>query len=218
MRCFEGGPEGEPLRHRPIRMTHDRENDAAFEDFLELWRKLLADSLVPGTVVVVEGERDRRSLRRLGLAGAIVAVHEGQTLSGTAQRLTATSRRVILLTDWDSEGGRLAHRLKEFLSAERLDLDLDYRRRLASALRGELVHVEGLAGWARRNAERAQGVDRVAARPRRLGGTRGPYGMTLDWVRRVSRRLRARDGRNRSVPLPDQRRPRPSVPALVKPR
>ena len=51
-------PEGEPLRHRPIRMTHDRENDAAFEDFLELWRKLLADSLVPGTIVVVEGERD----------------------------------------------------------------------------------------------------------------------------------------------------------------
>ncbi len=199
-------------------MTHDRENDAAFEDFLELWRKLLADSLVPGTVVVVEGERDRRSLRRLGLAGAIVAVHEGQTLSGTAQRLTATSRRVILLTDWDSEGGRLAHRLKEFLSAERLDLDLDYRlaTRVGPPWRAGPRGGPRRMGQAKRGT--TQGVDRVAARPRRLGGTRGPYGMTLDWVRRVSRRLRARDGRNRSVPLPDQRRPRPSVPALVKPR
>ena len=55
---LRGRTGGEPLRYRPIRMTHDRENNAAFEDFLELWRKLLADSLVPGTVVVVEGERD----------------------------------------------------------------------------------------------------------------------------------------------------------------
>jgi len=156
-------------------MTHDRENDAAFEEFLELWRKLLVDSLVPGTVVVVEGERDRRSLRRLGLAGAIVAVHAGQTLSGTAQRLTAGSRRVILLTDWDSEGGRLARRLKEFLSAERLDLDLEYRRRLAGALRGELVHVEGLAGWARRNAERRKAsIESLLD----LGDSAGPAGPT----------------------------------------
>jgi len=135
-------------------MKRDRDVDTAFAEFLELWKKLLADSLVPGTVVVVEGERDRRALRGLGIAGPIVAVHAGRPLSGTAERLTSQSRRVILLTDWDSEGGRLAHRLKEFLAPEPLQLDLDYRRRLARTLRGELAHVEGLSGWARRNADR----------------------------------------------------------------
>ncbi len=135
-------------------MSSDRDADTAFEEFLELWKRFLADSSTPGTVVVVEGERDRKSLRALGATGPIVAVHRGRTLSGTAAQLTAGSRRVILLTDWDTEGGHLAHRLKEFLAPEALVLDLEYRRRLARALRGELAHVEGLAGWARRNATR----------------------------------------------------------------
>jgi len=145
---------GMARRREGYSMTRDRDNDAAFEEFLELWRRLLVESEVPGTVVVVEGERDRRSVRRLGLAGPVVAVHGGKTLSETAQRLAAESHHVIVLTDWDGTGGRIARRLKEFLAAERLALDLDYRRRLAGALRGELAHVEGLSGWARRNAER----------------------------------------------------------------
>jgi len=127
---------------------------AALEEFRELWGKLRGESEEAGTVVVVEGERDRRSLRRLGLEGTIALVHRGETLSGTAHRLVRQSRRVIVLTDWDNEGGQFARRLKEFLEAERLELDLEYRRRLARILRGELVHVEGLHGWARRLAER----------------------------------------------------------------
>lgn len=132
-----GHPPAEPLRA-----------------FVELWQRLRADSALPGTVVVVEGVRDRTSLRRLGLPGPIVPVHRGRALSGTAHDLVGRSRRVIVLTDWDTEGGHLAQRLREFLEAERLHLDLEYRRRLARIVRGELVHVEGLYGWARRQAER----------------------------------------------------------------
>jgi 5S rRNA maturation endonuclease (ribonuclease M5) len=58
------------------------------------------------------------------------------------------------MTDWDTEGGHLAQRLREFLEADRPRLDLEYRRRIARIVRGELVHVEGLHGWARRLAER----------------------------------------------------------------
>ncbi len=129
-------------------------DDDPLDAFVELWLRLRADATDPGTVVVVEGARDRRALRRLGLPGRIVAVHRGRTLSGTAQALVGSSRRVILLTDWDTEGGHFAHRLKEFLTADRPVLDLEYRRRLARILRGELVHVEGLHGWARRQADR----------------------------------------------------------------
>ncbi len=125
----------------------------SFDEFLDLWSRLRADSVLSGAVVVVEGERDARSLRRLDLRGPIVHVHRGHSLSATAQAL-ASARRVIVLTDWDAEGGHLARRLREFLEAETLELDLDYRRRLARILRGELVHVEGLHGWARRQAEK----------------------------------------------------------------
>ena len=124
------------------------------DEFLRLWRDLRAESETPGTVIVVEGERDLRSLRRLGIEGRIVTVHRGRSLSGTAHDLVGEARRVIVLTDWDAEGGHLAHRLKEFLESDRPSFDLEYRRRLARIVRGELVHVEGLHGWARRLAER----------------------------------------------------------------
>jgi 5S rRNA maturation endonuclease (ribonuclease M5) len=135
-------------------MRDDRRGSDAFDEFLELWTRLLSASRESGTAVVVEGERDRRSVRRLGLAGRIVLVHHGDTLAATAHRLARECRTVIVLTDWDTEGGHLAHRLREFLEAEPIAFNLDYRRRFARILRGEVVHVEGLHGWARRLAER----------------------------------------------------------------
>jgi 5S rRNA maturation endonuclease (ribonuclease M5) len=135
-------------------MTPDRDPATVFEEFVELWQHLLAESERPGSVIVVEGERDRRSIRRLGWEGPVAVVHRGKSLSATAQALVSASRRVIVLTDWDSEGGALARRLRGFLEADRVELNLEYRRRLARILRGELVHVEGLFGWARRSAER----------------------------------------------------------------
>jgi 5S rRNA maturation endonuclease (ribonuclease M5) len=124
------------------------------DGFLRLWERLCAECAEPGTVVVVEGERDRASLRKLGLPGTIVKLHHGRALSETAHELVGRSRRVIVLTDWDTEGGHLAQRLREFLEAEPLVLDLEFRRRFARLVRGELVHVEGLYGWVRRLAER----------------------------------------------------------------
>ena len=135
-------------------MTNGRAHAVAFEEFVELFQRLRAEARTAGTVVLVEGVRDRQALRRLGLDGEIAVLHRGRSLSDTAAQLADGRRRVILLTDWDTEGGHLAHRIAEFLEAERLELDLDTRRRLARVLRGELVHVEGLYGWARRLAER----------------------------------------------------------------
>ena len=137
-------------------MAAGRDPATVFEEFWDLWGRLQVESRRPGTVVVVEGERDRRALRRLGLSGPIVLVHRGRTLAETAQHLAATARRVIILTDWDTEGGHLAQRLREFLGDGRAGPDLELRRRLARVLRGELVHVEGLYGWANRTAEKAR--------------------------------------------------------------
>jgi 5S rRNA maturation endonuclease (ribonuclease M5) len=137
-------------------MTNGRDPAVVFDEFWELWSRLQSDSRKPGAVVVVEGERDRRALRRLGLNGPIVLVHRGRTISETAQYLSATARHVIIMTDWDTEGGHLAQGLSKFLGTGRSGPDLEYRRRLARVLRGELVHVEGLYGWARRTAEKGE--------------------------------------------------------------
>lgn len=127
---------------------------APFEAFVDLWGRLLAEQDGGRTVVVVEGERDRRAVRNLGWGGPVVVVHRGRPISATAQGLVASAAKVIVLTDWDTEGGHLARRLHDFLGTGEVQLDLEYRRRLARVLRGELTHVEGLFGWARRQAER----------------------------------------------------------------
>ncbi len=134
-------------------MREGNDTSATLDRFVDLWQRLRSASAEAGTVVLVEGERDRRSVRRLGLPGTVATLHAGRTLAETAQALIRRGRRVVILTDWDTEGGHLAHRLAGFLTAERLELDLDTRRRLARVLRGEIVHVEGLYGWARRLAE-----------------------------------------------------------------
>ncbi len=137
----------------------------AFDRFVELWEQLLAEEDGGATALVVEGERDRSSVRRLGWGGPVVVVHRGHPVSATAHGLVAARGKVIVLTDWDAEGGHLARRLRDFLEAEPVRLDLDYRRRLARVLRGELTHVEGLYGWARRQAERrGETLERLAAR------------------------------------------------------
>lgn len=125
----------------------DRE---AWPAFAELWERLRREWNVPGTVLLVEGENDRRSLAALGVEAPIRTVHHGGSLAALAGSITIEARRVVVLTDWDAAGGRIARRLRELLSDGRVEVDLDSRRRLSLALRAELVHVEGLRGWAER--------------------------------------------------------------------
>ena len=147
----DGGAPAPPDRT----MTSLRERRDIWPDFLEMWEALCADSARPGTCVLVEGERDRASLRALGLPGTVALVHQGRSMSRLAQELSEPGGTLIVLTDWDVEGGHLAQRLRLLLATGPARVDLDYRRRFARILHGELVHVEGLAGWARRTAEKA---------------------------------------------------------------
>jgi 5S rRNA maturation endonuclease (ribonuclease M5) len=132
--------------------------ETAWPEFVRVFARLREESASGVVVVLVEGERDRRSLRRLGVAGPIALVHGGGTLSALAAKLARGGKTVVVLTDWDTEGGHLAQRLRDFLTADAVGLNLEYRRKLAKALRGEVVHVEGLHGWARRTAEATGGT------------------------------------------------------------
>lgn len=129
--------------------------EEGWAEFAELWRRFREETEETGSVVLVEGEHDRRSLRALGLRATVVTVHAGRPLAGVARALSGRHGTVIVLTDWDRTGGTLARSLKALLEVEGRRADVEWRRRLARAVRGELVHVEGLARWAHRLAERA---------------------------------------------------------------
>jgi 5S rRNA maturation endonuclease (ribonuclease M5) len=124
-----------------------------FPEFWRVWRDLLELAARPGVIFLVEGLRDERSLRRLGIASPVELVHRGRSLADLAHRLQHGPREVVVLTDWDATGGALAHRMRELLADGRLAVNLELRRRLGVALRGEIVHLEGLGAWAARRAE-----------------------------------------------------------------
>jgi 5S rRNA maturation endonuclease (ribonuclease M5) len=125
----------------------------AWPEFERLWLRLLRELDGPETVILVEGSRDRRSLEGLGIHAPIRIVHAGTSLADVAASLSQRAQRVVVLTDWDRAGGQLAHRLEQLAKDGRRRVDLETRRELARALRGEIVHVEGLLRWAERKVQ-----------------------------------------------------------------
>ncbi len=90
-----------------------------------------------GSGVLVEGRKDVAALEALGIGGTHVVVHAGRSLEATVDRLVQEAARhgwprILVLTDWDRTGGRLARRFHDGLAA-RVHADLEMRRRLALA-------------------------------------------------------------------------------------
>jgi 5S rRNA maturation endonuclease (ribonuclease M5) len=96
-----------------------------------------------GAAVLVEGQRDSRALSDLGYEGKILT-----KASLSWERLESSLRGVrtiIILTDMDREGGRLAAKYVTFLHTMRIGISLSQRRRLRRASRGVFLHIENLS-------------------------------------------------------------------------
>jgi 5S rRNA maturation endonuclease (ribonuclease M5) len=106
-------------------------------DFVLELNQLSAD----GWATLIEGKRDERALRRLGYAGPVVqASEQGRGASAAASRY----RGVVILTDLDKEGGRLAARYSRVLAHEGIRVSTAQRKRLLVASRGVFRHIENL--------------------------------------------------------------------------
>lgn len=97
-----------------------------------------------GVPLLVEGDKDEAALRVLGIRGPIVKVHAGRGLFAFVEDLSREHRAAVLLTDWDSRGGRLAKRLREACQANGVALDESHRLAIMRATRGEVKTVESL--------------------------------------------------------------------------
>jgi 5S rRNA maturation endonuclease (ribonuclease M5) len=95
-----------------------------------------------GWVLLVEGPRDVRAMRKLGYRGRVATVGEVGRRGPTA---LGGARKVVILTDLDHEGALLASRYVRALTHEGLETSLRERRRLKAASRGVFLHVENLA-------------------------------------------------------------------------
>lgn len=109
--------------------------------------KLALDELVEmnnSAPVIVEGVKDRRALRKLGLTGKIITINKGMSLSDFSDWVSEQYEKVIILSDWDRRGGSICRRLKELLKG-RVIYDVTIRQRLSKF--AMIKKVEGIPSW-----------------------------------------------------------------------
>jgi 5S rRNA maturation endonuclease (ribonuclease M5) len=129
------------------------DDEERFERLTEVLDELVVANLE--TPILVEGRRDVASLRILGCAGEVHALHAGATLHDRAEALAAAGvREIILLTDWDKKGAELFDRMRALLAANKVRVNGEYRDKIRLWMRPPVKDVESLAGYVARNLAR----------------------------------------------------------------
>lgn len=117
-------------------------SERRFAEFVEFLKEFVTELNrlgADGGVVLVEGARDVRAMRDVGYRGGIVSI----AAKGSESRL-ANSKTVVIMTDLDREGGRLAARYAKTLTHRGVAVSFHQRRRLLAASRGVFRHIENL--------------------------------------------------------------------------
>jgi 5S rRNA maturation endonuclease (ribonuclease M5) len=112
------------------------------EKIEKVLRRILVES-DSGTVVIVEGRKDRETLRKLGLTGPILSFKNSRrSLNDFLSQISA--KKVILLTDFDKEGTDLSARMARELAQLRIGTDDAVRRQLGALVKQDIKTIEGL--------------------------------------------------------------------------
>jgi 5S rRNA maturation endonuclease (ribonuclease M5) len=96
-----------------------------------------------GHVIIVEGQRDRRALRKLGITGPI-ELGTKKSLLLFCEELARTYRNAIILTDWDRTGNRLAELMEQYLIAANVKVNTDIREKIQNLVQKRIKDVESL--------------------------------------------------------------------------
>ena len=87
--------------------------------------------------VLVEGKRDVKALRELGLEGEIVMLHSGRSLLETCELLAEGHDTILLMLDWDRKGKHLTKTIKQYLITLGIRAEDKYMNKIFSLARKE---------------------------------------------------------------------------------
>ena len=97
-----------------------------------------------GSTIIVEGQKDRESLRKIGITGPIHCIQSSrQNAVGFAETLGQT-KKVVILTDFDREGISLANKLSRTLNAHSVHVNLVLWKSLRELTRSHVRSIEEL--------------------------------------------------------------------------
>ncbi|MEW6002080.1 MAG: hypothetical protein AB1638_05465 [Nitrospirota bacterium] len=125
-------------RQRDIPSSLDVERAERLREVIEALREV--NESVP---VIVEGKKDESALRRLGLTGEIIKLHEGKSLYEFSDDIAEKFDRIVILLDWDKRGECLKKALSRYLKGHWEEFS-SYRDLLRLLCQKELSHIEGI--------------------------------------------------------------------------
>jgi len=124
-----------------------------FEDLEKVFAELIEkNKKIP---IIVEGEKDKDALIKLGIIGEIITINKGMSLIDFCDWFAQSYTDVIILTDWDRKGGFIGHTIKKNLEG-RVNCDLKYREFFAKNT--TIKTVEGLPHWIKTMNEKFQKI------------------------------------------------------------
>ena len=100
--------------------------------------------------ILVEGRKDKKTLKELGVMGEIIKLNTGNSLFNMCEKLSAEHDKVIILTDWDRRGGQLCRLLREGFTANNVKCNDEIRTKLVRLCKKEIKDVEGLSTYINR--------------------------------------------------------------------
>lgn len=134
-----------------VQVAHNKrllENNSLAErnEKLIAWVQRLISESESGAIIVVEGSKDEKALRKIGVRGPIVKANAGRVgLADTLLSLVHKGREPIVLTDFDRSGHELAGRISRLLVRSGTTPNMKYWVKINGLISNEIKDIEGLA-------------------------------------------------------------------------
>lgn len=107
-------------------------NTRKFEHIIETVEEL--KDLSQEIPIIVEGKRDERALREVGVEGEILRVHRPQSVFEFCEDVAACHKEVILFTDLDEAGKKIGRIVKKYLTDKGIKINDNIGKKLMHAL------------------------------------------------------------------------------------
>ncbi len=106
----------------------------------------LAEESVRGTPILVEGKKDVKTLRELGIEGKVICAKTGgkSLLEVISEIENARIAEVILLLDFDRRGKQMTNRIRHNLERAKIDTRLEFWLTILALTGKDVQCVEGL--------------------------------------------------------------------------
>ena len=96
-----------------------------------------------GALIIVEGKRDRKALRALGITGTIM-LGTKKSILVFCDEVAREYNSVIVLTDWDKKGDKLAALMEGYLRSTSTAVNVDIRRNIKNLVQKRIKDIESL--------------------------------------------------------------------------